>query len=231
MVKPRRFCVGAMAFLVVVGLWASGCDSGKTAPQKQTSSNVPAPPSPPPPSPTPVASPVTGWEPSPTALDDLEPYQDVAGYQIRVPKGWIASTAEAAPGQKAFVWYGTRPNDNKGAVLRLMVIEAPKPTSSNYEEFKKATADSALDEFLRSARSGGFITTNKEAGQINGISFARVNAAIRKEADGGYVVQGTTYFGKDDLVVVMLMFNDEESHYTESAKLGISAILTFRKKP
>jgi hypothetical protein len=235
MVKPWRSCVGAIAVLAVLPLLVSGCGSGAPTPQQPTVSKGTAPPPPPPLSPTspptPVAAPVTAWEPSALVLEQLEPYKDVAGYQIRVPKGWIASAAQASPGAKMFVWYGVRPNDNKGAVLRICVLEPPEPASPDYQEFKKATLDSAFDDGLKTVTRDGGVTADKQTGEVNGIPFARTNAAFRKEADGGYVVQSVLYVGKDGLSIVILTFSDVESRYAESAKLGISAILTFRKKP
>jgi hypothetical protein len=164
-------------------------------------------------------------------LDQFGPYQDVAGYQIRVPKGWVASPVKASPGEKIFAWYGLRPNDKKGAVLRFYLIEPPDPTSPDYEEFKKATLESVFDDCLKSVAKGAYGSAEKEFGRINGIPFARVNLAIRNEADEGYVVQCVAYVGKNGLSVATLTFSDVEPYYTKSAKLGISAILTFRKSP
>jgi hypothetical protein len=233
MAKPRHCCVSAFSLLVVVGILASGCDSANTSQEVRTPSNVAAPSLPAPPPTHSGAVSITGWKPDSAVVDQLGPYQDVSRYQVRVPKGWIPSTKMLRGRAKALSWYAARANDEKGPVLRIMVIEAPEPTSPRYEEAKNATLDSMFDMFSHSAPTKGIGFTIKQSGQVNGLPSIRTEITGRREANepgGGYNVRIATYICKDGPAAIMLTFSDEQSHYPKSATLGVSAILTFRKK-
>jgi hypothetical protein len=222
MVEPRHSCVGSMLFGVVVGLLVSGCDSSKSSQQGSLSAEIPAP--------TPLLPPVQGWKPDPAVLERLEPYRDMAGYQIRAPKDWIANDQLSLAGGKTFLWHTARPGKNKATELCIMVIEAPKATSPRYEEFKKATLDAVFDGFLQSSTKSGFGHTAKQSGQVNGIPFARMEMTIHRNTPVPHDEQSAIYVGKDEHAIVVATFSDVQSHYAESAKLGVSAILTLRKR-
>ena len=222
MVKPRHFCVGGMAFLVVVGMLAFGCDSGNGTPQSRSSTQVPSPPPPPPPG--------VVWQPDTAILDQLLPYQDVEGYQVRPPKGWGVRPVPSSSNQKNFSWCGPRRADVTLPEVQILLITIP-PASQ--VEFKGATLEKVFDLAFQ-----GVSTTNrnirfsdKEGGQVNGVPFMRAKTTDRFQVRGGGDLSGVMYVGRDETTIFVLQFFDGKSHYDESVKLGTAAILTFRKKP
>ena len=71
------------------------------------------------------------WQPSAKFLEQLGPYQDVADYQIRIPKGYEKSSRQIPQpnptDMKMFQWTLPQRADNTTAALTIFIETAPLP--------------------------------------------------------------------------------------------------------
>ena len=167
----------------------------------------------------------SAWEPDKALLDQLEPYQDVDGYQIRVPKGYAPLQSPAAPGAKAFVWGGPRrPNGTFPSLTAMMLIAPPGAASL-------ATMDPFLDLAMQGIKGlhRDWQETPREHGQVNGVTLlrARFQGVLNQN---GLKVRGIYYAGRDGATFMMMASEDTEDQ-EQALRLAEAAILTLRKKP
>jgi len=230
MLMPRHSCVGAFAFLmIVVGLLASGCEGDRTTQQTNSSMQAPSPPTPAPQSATVSA---TAWEPDPAILDKLGPYYDVKGYEVRVPKGWnLAPGADYSSVKRVlYEWHGPQRDDGtqpEFVVAWIVMQPSQKEVASGLDWLFDDLSGPFAEEGDENSKSSGHVT-EKQSGQVNGVRFVR--GMITKRGITGANTQSAFYVGRDGPTVVLLRFTDAQSHFKESAKLGVAAIVTFRKK-
>ena len=91
-----RLVLGSVSGILgsmVVLLLGLGCEQRASAPAVRTPPPVPSRP----PQATPVAVAAKVWQADPALLDQLEPYQDVEGYEIRLPKGFELAALPETP--------------------------------------------------------------------------------------------------------------------------------------
>ncbi len=227
-----KCCLALAAMAAVLSLLAAGCGT-QPATQGPTDSEVPrANPSgdnasKPPPLPKPAAAPkLPVWQPDPTLVEQLGPYEDIDGFQIRPPKGYQSMQVPGAPaGAKVVAWAGPERADGTRPSVQLMLL-SPPPEAPIY------TIEQVLDSSLRNTkkRRSEWQQTATESGQVNGIAFVTASwqGTITEVGMKGH---GVEYAGKEGATIIQLKTQDVEPHHGEALKLGIAAILTFRKKP
>jgi hypothetical protein len=226
MFQPGRSRVGVFVCLSVLAIVASGCSRGTPSPQ----------PSPPPqaavvPSPVPVhvaAAPLPVWQPDPALLDELEPYRDVDGYQIRLPKGCEAVPTPPVPYTKATGWKGPSRADGSKLAVFLLATTVP-PTAPDYAFTAQQELNAQVQGFKKTCGLSDWHETMAESGQVGGALFVRLNFQ-GVVANTSVKAHGFYYLTKEGGTIVALIIMDIEPHDGDSLKLGTAAILTFRKK-
>jgi hypothetical protein len=229
MVMPRHSCVGALAVLVALGLLAAGCGDDTAKRQSLAPSQPPAPPpSSPPTAPSVPAAPLPVWKPDPAILDQLAPYQDVEGYEVRAPAIWVARPIESR-GLKSIAWRGLERNDGTWPEIWVAVATG-SPQSQG--EARNATLNTVFDKAMSWLPRvfSNVQCTDKQSGQVNGIPFLKAKVTVHIEAGGGHDLRGILYAGQDGGIIVAVWFFDAQSNYEDTARLGEAAALTFRKR-
>jgi hypothetical protein len=165
----------------------------------------------------------SAWEPDKALLDQLEPYQDVEGYQIRLPKGYsLTQLPMATPaGMKLFFWMGPRQADGGASFVQVSLVALP----SQETKLNLATALAGAQDALK-AQQREWQQTPAEPGQINGLPSLRVQ---NRGAQGGAKVRGFMYAVQDGSTLIMISGAAPEAN-ADALKLAEAAALTFRKK-
>jgi hypothetical protein len=189
--------------------------------------------------PTPTAKPGAGgekkpggaagsWEPDKALLDQLEPYQDVEGYQIRLPKGYNPMQMPITPpaGTRFLSWLGPKHNGS-ACVVQGVLSTIPAGETKNNLTNAIAGAENTLKAQWRDWQQ-----TPPEKGQVNGLSFLRVrNQGVIAQMGAlmGKKVRGFLYAAQDGPTQILLtgLCAEEDA---EALKLAEAAVLTFRKK-
>lgn len=218
-----RFAQGFVIIPILI-FTVDGCSSSyeKTSSQESQASTAS--------SSTPIAATQTTnlpeWKSDSSLLDQLDPYQDFEGYQIRVPKGWEIKQAPAVPFAKVIGWGGPMHADGTRQSLSIMIVTYP----SNHNEPERPLTE-MIESSLRAQQSRGsdFSHTSAETGHICGITFMKVGWK-RKDTISQMQVVGLTYVGKDSHTEIHLLAQDAGPDLDEHLKLAQAAILTFQKK-
>jgi len=171
----------------------------------------------------------SSWKLDKALLDQLEPYQDVEGYQIRLPKGFNATPLPITPpqGQKLFHWMAPRQGAggaSSTSFVQVFLATAPSP------EAAKANLEPALttatEGMKRDQREWKQMPA--EAGRINGLPCLRVKFQ-GVLAGSGAKTRGFAYAAQDGSVVIAISVVSAGDN-AEALKLAEAAALTFRKK-
>jgi hypothetical protein len=195
--------------------------TGTAQPAPPRPAPSPAPAGPPRPAPTPAGKPA-----DPKDDDRLAPYQDVAGYQVRPPKGYDRQPPPpgAPAGVTATAWTGPRRPDGTAPMLMVLVLDPPP-----------GTPDKSADEFMASVLDGikrRRSTWDQSAAEpvtINGLSFLRVRWSGTDTATGR-AMRGFVYAGKHDGRYVQVSSQDIDPGHEADLALAEAAALTLRKK-
>ena len=152
----QRCVVGATVVLLVV---EAGC--GRNTPSQPTTPPVPAT----------AAAPATGlppWQPDPASVDQLGPYQDVEGYQIRLPKYYDSVPPPRAlpSGQNAFYWMGPSGRTITVSFATLPPGSVGGATLSEY-------LDKTMAALAKAVGGSDWRRTPSESGKMGGINFLR----------------------------------------------------------
>jgi hypothetical protein len=230
-----RFCDIAMILSLVFALLASGCNrstTGEPSAPSQPAASAPSrplpPPPPPPPAPTLATLPV--WTPDPAFLDQLEPYQDIEGYQIRLPKGFESKGPANIPfpGAREFGWVGASRTDGTKPTFYVEVITSPPERAAE-------ARDMALGQFItailpsQDMRGPDWQQGPLESGQINGLTFLRTS--FQTTVPGTAVkIRAVGYVANDSSTLIAVRASDADAYQEQSLRLGAAAIMTFRKK-
>jgi hypothetical protein len=220
MVGLQRFRRCALMFVAVAALLMGGCGPDNSG-QKASTPKPPAPP-------VAVAvpsPPLVDWKPDPALLDQLESYQDVEGYEIRLPKG-CKPTSVPMPYGKIRVWQTPMRDDNTQFMLAIMLVTVP-PGVSDYALTAEQELDSILIGFKKTSKFSDWQQAPTESGQVGGVPFVRVCFQGVVNGVKGY---GSYYVTKNAGTFVAISIVDFEPHSKESLGLGKASILTFRKK-
>ena len=135
MFQPSRSRVSMFVFLSVLAILSSGC--GSSAPQPQPAPPPQAAVAPPTPAAPVAAAPLPVWEPDPAVLDELEPYRDVEGYEIRLPKGCeTVPPPQNVPYLKALGWKGPPRENGSRFAFAILLITAP-PSVGDYASSRR----------------------------------------------------------------------------------------------
>jgi hypothetical protein len=208
---------------------ALGCGQNHSAPAVPTAPPAPTPPPSPPPSTAPAVT-TKDWRPDAALLDQLEPYQDVEGYEIRLPKGFeLAGPPETPlPGISGRTWKGPARSDGSRPSFLLKLITPPPEAAAS---LSAATLEDGLQGVLppNEVRGPDYQQESAESGQINGIAFARVGFRFTWAGTQGKV-QGAAYSGKQGGTFIGIRIHDYEPYHEESLKLLNAAVMTLRKK-
>ncbi len=167
----------------------------------------------------------SAWEPDKTLLEQLEPYQDVKGYQVRPPKGYALMQPPASSVGKAFAWTGTRRADGT-APMFMVLIATPTP-----EEAKGITLENFVERMLAAVKAlrQDWQQTPAERGQVNGLSMLRTTWQ-GTAPQGNSKMRGFDYFAQDGGTFICIRSQDVAPHDEQALKLAEAAALTFRKK-
>jgi hypothetical protein len=173
------------------------------------------------------------WHPDPAILGQLQPYQDVKGYEVRPPKGWSLAPAAADSSAKRvlYEWRGPQRRDGTRPELVVAWMEMPpaqKEISSGFYWLFDDLAAPFAEGTDGNPKSKGSVT-ERQPGEISGARFVR--GKITKPGEAGENTQSAFYVGRDGPTVILMRLTDAQSHFEESAKPGTAAIFTFRKKP
>ena len=167
----------------------------------------------------------SSWEPDKALLDQLEPYQDVEGYQIRLPKGYTLTQLPLTPpgGMKLFFWMGPRQPDGSASFIQVAIAAIPP------QEAKDGLANALAGTLATlKAQQRDWRQTPEEKGQLNGLPCLRVHAEAVAAQTGGKV-RGFLYAAQDgSTLAVVSGFGPGEN--AEALKPVEAAALTFRKK-
>ena len=180
------------------------------------------------PSPSPAAT--NGWRPEAAIVDQLSPYQDVEGFEIRLPKDFILvkGPERPLPGISIRLWKGAE-RENGGRPNFEMKIITPPPQALQSQG--TPTVESGLEGVMppEDIRGADFQKEAPEFGQINGASFVRSTFHFTWKGTDGKV-QGAGYSGRIDNTWIQFRIHDYEPYHAETLKLMNAAVMTLRKK-
>jgi hypothetical protein len=169
----------------------------------------------------------TGWQPDQALMDQLDEYQAVDAYKIRVPKGYNLIQLPMTPpvGTRIYFWRGPQQADGTAPFIQAVLVSIP---AEQLKDGKVNFADAhagARDTLAKQQRE--WQETPMEAGEISGFPASRVR--MRGVAQNGAKVGGSRYVAQDGttMIVISTMAPDANA---ETLKLTEAAILTFRKK-
>lgn len=224
--KRSRVCT-AMILSVSVML-TTGCE-GPEPPRQTPDQPVNSPSSPP----ERTAFPPLSWQTASALLDQLEPYQDVEDYEVRVPKGYEAKeTPPFGPIKKQITWLGKqRPDKPRPSLYILMCKTSPEEVASTSREKLFGMALPSRDE-----RGSDWQQTQPETGQVGGLTFwaTQWQGTIRSTDVLGTTksldCRGIVYAVKGSDIFVVLAIQGANRDDEETMKLLTTAVLTFRKK-
>ncbi len=202
----RRFCTSALILPLAFALLVSGCNRGTTG--------------------QPSAAP--DWKPDAALLEQLEQYQDIDGYQIRLPRGYEPSMAPPPePGGKSLAWTGALLGNVRPHLM--LTIASPAAGSADSSTTVDQFSELILSSLRQSTGIAGWRQTPNESGQINGVTFVRVNwggtLGRASEPDHGFL-----FVGKDGSTFITMLASCTGSNDEAPLKLGTAAVMTFRKK-
>jgi hypothetical protein len=162
-------------------------------------------------------------------LDQLEPYQDVEDFQIRLPKdlGLKEPPETPLPGISIRTWKGPARADGSRPNFYLKLI-TPPPDNHTMDG---VTLESCLSGVLApdEMRGPDYQQGPIESGQINGVAFLRTNFEFTWPGTG-VKVHGSSYSGKQGGTFIGIRIHDYEPQHEESLKLLSTAIFTLRRK-
>jgi hypothetical protein len=166
-----------------------------------------------------------GWQPDATLLDELAPAEDVAGYQIRPPKGFAKSGPDKPiAGVKAIpFWFGTARADEPAPQLKVQVSTVPAEMAPPLEEALSGQLSLPKQQLERWSQ------LEPERGKVNGLDFLRVRWSgtdPRTKAK----TSGFTYVAQDGENSVTLSGQATGPEQENALKLAEAAVLTFKKK-
>ena len=167
------------------------------------------------------------WEPYPKFLDQLDPYQDVGDYQIRLPKGYEKSSRQIPQpnptGMKMYQW-ALRRADESVAAITVFIETSPMP-----QLYARSAENQIAD--LSEAGQGDSDWQQKpiRVGHIQWHNLCEKEFAVRGKWKDKKTFQ-FCYVSKDSGTLITILARDEEPHNQESLKLLNAAVLTFRKK-
>jgi hypothetical protein len=166
------------------------------------------------------------WEPEKALVDRLQPYQDVEGYQLRLPKGYslMQRPATPLPGVKVFYWMGPRQADGGGPSLAISVWTLAPGGEEPKDAVSKALA--AL-EASPNTQDRPWERASVESGQIAGLPCLRGQSQVVTAA--GAKVRSFAYFVKDGTTQIAIGGGASEAD-ADALKLAEAAVLTFRKR-
>jgi hypothetical protein len=167
----------------------------------------------------------SGWEPDKALLEQLEPYQDVDGYQVRPPRGYASIQPPTPPGSKVFSWAGMPRADGTAPIFTVLIAT---PTR---EEAKGITLENFVERMLAAVKAlrQDWQQTPAERGQVNGLSMLRTTWQ-GTAPQGNFRMRGFDYFAQDGGTFICIRSQDVAPHGEQALKLAEAAALTFRKK-
>lgn len=166
------------------------------------------------------------WQPDPGMLEELGPYEDFEGYQMRLPKSFPRQASpQAPPGGKVFLWAGLPRGDGTRPLILISVIAIPprerkmgaKQAHANYLAGMKRSHDHWQEQPMRS-------------GEINGMAFLKTTLQATVRANG-LRMHAVVYGHTEGATFVEMSGHDVEPHQEQTLKIIETAMLTFRKKP
>ncbi len=175
------------------------------------------------------APPATGSEPDKTLVDQLEPYQNAEGYQIRLPKGFTPTPLPVTPpeGQKLLFWMssGQQPSGASSAGSALVFLATTRsPGEAKYNlEPTLAYAAKQMSGNMRDWKQ-----MPSEPGQVNGFPCLRIQfqGVMTKS---GLTSRGYVYVIQDESMVIALTIQIAGGN-ADTLRVAEAAVLTFRKK-
>jgi hypothetical protein len=226
----RRLGLFAVMCFLVASFLTAGCDSGR-----QNRPAPPAPPAPPPPPPpsTPRVTPptVSDWKPDPKLLNELDTYWNVGDYQIRVPKFCEPQPPSNLGGKyssytKIKRWAGRLRND--GTRFMLSVLTATDlPADTNPNDVANEELHSIMGDVEDIHANSEWHEGRHEPGQISGMPFAKTTIEGNAGGKKGHWIRYITKNGATTIVISVLDFDNDDKR---SLDVGITSVLTFRKK-
>lgn len=221
----KQFRTGTMILPLVIAVLVFGCDNSTT----DESASRPVAPTP---SPVPLPPPISAlpnWKVDPALLDQLEPYRDIEGFQIRLPKEWQTKPVPGSvPFSKTLAMEGPARDDGTKIAFMITVTTYP-PGSPDTAFTAERELNSIIDGFNKSIGLVDMQQDTVESGQIDSVPFVRVRWQ-GTAANGLVKGHGFHYLTKDTKTGVWVVFFDTEPHHKESLKLGTAAVMTLRKK-
>jgi hypothetical protein len=221
MLVSRFLFVSMTASLAALALLQTGCGNYE-AEQPATS---------PPAAATSLATPakLPVWESDKAFEEQLEPYQDVAGYQIRIPKDYEPVTIpQKMPSTEMTAW-GTQPRADGTRAAILLIIATMPPGSGDSAASDEQVLEGMLNGFRATVGQADWQQTPIERGQISGMPFLRVGwQSTAKQAP--VKMHGFYYLSREGEKCLVLVISDAEPHHEESLNLQNAAVRTVRKK-
>jgi hypothetical protein len=170
------------------------------------------------------------WRADPALMDQLQPYQDVEGFEIRLPRElkFCIRQVGPLPGLIECTWTGSLRTDGSKPTLLLKLITPPPAAAA---AIASATLEDGLEGVMppNGVRGPDYHQESVEMGQINGISFARVKFRFTWSGTQR-IVRGASYSGKQGGTFIGLRMHDYDPYQEESMKLLNAAVMTLRKK-
>jgi hypothetical protein len=170
---------------------------------------------------------IATWAPDPALLDQLGPYVDVEGFQVRPPKGYAPIRAPRAdPRWKYFGWSGKI--GRNWTAPRFLIGIATAPANDNL-----STPESILEQSLLGIRRDLSLAATweqsvREHGRINELKFLRTRWS--GETPKKLKMHGVVYSGRDGSQFIQIASIDSEPNDGSSLKLADAAAATFKRK-
>lgn len=188
----------------------------------------PAPPESPKTPPVPPAPPTRPvWKSGPAFVARLAPEVAVAGYRLRLPKGYAMQTMPGPGGMTGYAWTGApRPEDGTRAYLMLLPMRPPAGETTRYTPAQILTK--MLAGIARSRRD--WRVSVIQEGTVNGQPFVRAYWTGTDAATGA-AMRGFGYAAVDGDGFVYLSSQDVVPHDKLALPLAEAAALTLAFPP
>jgi hypothetical protein len=173
------------------------------------------------------------WQSDPQLDDRLGAYEDLAGFQVRPPKGYARQQppANTTTGVEMFGWAGPKRADGITPSF-ILIVMTPPPNEPDADAPAEKFLGSLLEAIKR--RRTGFAVTPTEAGEVGGRPFVRARwSGVANEPGAsfnGKPLKGFVYAAKVGKQFVQASSQDLDPGGEVDLALAEAAALTLRKK-
>lgn len=163
------------------------------------------------------------WSPDPAFLEKLAPAQDVAGYRVRPPQGYVLEKRQQG-GTQGFIWQGQPRTDQSTPKLWVMVGKlAPGEEKLSLEQTAAVIVGSAKQKLEGTSESPA------ERGQINSLTFLRLTFQGTEKGPLPFKGHAIVYHAHDGQQYIHMMAMDSEPHQVETLPLLEAAARTLQR--